>query len=151
MQLQLKWNLTAFSSIAAVTSEDLQMSAELGKSLRLCQVLGVIAFAFSFPLFSALFPYRFPLFQFPYMPCLRTIIEGYNYLPDESPQYWEVCDVLGQQLLSTTARRYALCSHWEADEHSMEFLKLVVCILLRVLGQVQVFRLTQHWFEYFIQ
>jgi hypothetical protein len=30
-------------------------------------------------------------------------------------------------------------------------LKLVVCILLRVLGQVQGFRLTQHWFEYFIQ
>jgi hypothetical protein len=29
-------------------------------------------------------------------------------------------------------------------------LKLVVCILLRVLGQVQGFRLTQHWFEYFI-
>jgi hypothetical protein len=27
---------------------------------------------------------------------------------------------------------------------------LVVCILLRVLGQVQDFRLTQHWFEYFI-
>jgi hypothetical protein len=27
-------------------------------------------------------------------------------------------------------------------------LKLVVCILLRVLGQVQGFRLTQHWFEY---
>jgi hypothetical protein len=31
------------------------------------------------------------------------------------------------------------------------FLKLVVCILLRVLGQVQGFRLTQHWFQYFIQ
>jgi hypothetical protein len=30
-------------------------------------------------------------------------------------------------------------------------LKLVVCILLRVLGQVQGFRLTQHWFEYFFQ
>jgi hypothetical protein len=30
-------------------------------------------------------------------------------------------------------------------------LKLVVCILLRVLGHVQGFRLTQHWFEYFIQ
>jgi hypothetical protein len=30
-------------------------------------------------------------------------------------------------------------------------LKLVVCILLRVLGQVQGFRLTQHWFGYFIQ
>jgi hypothetical protein len=30
-------------------------------------------------------------------------------------------------------------------------LKLVVCILLRVLGQVQGFRLTQHWFKYFIQ
>jgi hypothetical protein len=28
-------------------------------------------------------------------------------------------------------------------------LKLVVCILLRVLGQVQDFRLTQHCFEYF--
>jgi hypothetical protein len=28
------------------------------------------------------------------------------------------------------------------------FLKVVVCILLRVLGQVQGFRLTQHWFEY---
>jgi hypothetical protein len=32
-----------------------------------------------------------------------------------------------------------------------KILKLVVCILLRVLGQVQGFRLTQHWFEYFIQ
>jgi hypothetical protein len=30
-------------------------------------------------------------------------------------------------------------------------LKLVVCILLRVLGQVQGFRLTQHWFKYVIQ
>jgi hypothetical protein len=30
-------------------------------------------------------------------------------------------------------------------------LKSVVCILLRVLGQVQGFRLTQHGFEYFIQ
>jgi hypothetical protein len=30
-------------------------------------------------------------------------------------------------------------------------LKLVVCILLRVLGQVQGFCLTQHSFEYFIQ
>jgi hypothetical protein len=30
-------------------------------------------------------------------------------------------------------------------------LKLVVCILLRVLGQVQGFRLTQHCFKYFIQ
>jgi hypothetical protein len=30
-------------------------------------------------------------------------------------------------------------------------LKLVVCILLHVLGQVQGFRLTQHCFEYFIQ
>jgi hypothetical protein len=29
-------------------------------------------------------------------------------------------------------------------------LKLVVCILLRGVGQVQGFRLTQHWFEYFI-
>jgi hypothetical protein len=29
-------------------------------------------------------------------------------------------------------------------------LKLVLCILLRVLGQVQGFCLTQHWFEYFI-
>jgi hypothetical protein len=32
-----------------------------------------------------------------------------------------------------------------------QILKLVVCILLRVLGQVQGFRLTQHWLEYFIQ
>jgi hypothetical protein len=30
-------------------------------------------------------------------------------------------------------------------------LQLVVCILLRVLGQVQGFRLTQHWFGYFVQ
>jgi hypothetical protein len=30
-------------------------------------------------------------------------------------------------------------------------LKLVVCILLRVLCQVQGFRLTQHCFEYFIR
>jgi hypothetical protein len=36
-------------------------------------------------------------------------------------------------------------------KHSFILLKLVVCILLRVLGQVQGFRLTQHWFEYFIQ
>jgi hypothetical protein len=33
----------------------------------------------------------------------------------------------------------------------LHILKLVVCILLHVLGQVQGFRLTQHWFEYFIQ
>jgi hypothetical protein len=33
----------------------------------------------------------------------------------------------------------------------LTILKLVVCIPLRVLGQVQGFRLTQHWFEYFIQ
>jgi hypothetical protein len=32
-----------------------------------------------------------------------------------------------------------------------DILKLVVCILLRLLGQVQGFRLTQHCFEYFIQ
>jgi hypothetical protein len=32
----------------------------------------------------------------------------------------------------------------------INYLKLVVCILLRVLGQVQGFRLTQHWFEYFL-
>jgi hypothetical protein len=32
-----------------------------------------------------------------------------------------------------------------------QMLKLVVCILLRVLGQVQGLRLTQHCFEYFIQ
>jgi hypothetical protein len=35
--------------------------------------------------------------------------------------------------------------------NSQKVLKLVVCILLCVLGQVQGFRLTQHWFEYFIQ
>jgi hypothetical protein len=35
--------------------------------------------------------------------------------------------------------------------HKAELTPLVVCILLRVLGQVQGFRLTQHWFEYFIQ
>jgi hypothetical protein len=29
-----------------------------------------------------------------------------------------------------------------------KILKLLVCILLRVIGQVQGFRLTQHWFEY---
>jgi hypothetical protein len=33
----------------------------------------------------------------------------------------------------------------------IEVLKLVVCILLRVLGQVQGFRLMQHCFEYFVQ
>jgi hypothetical protein len=36
------------------------------------------------------------------------------------------------------------------DLQAYSSLKLVVCILLRVLGQVQGFRLTQHWFEYFI-
>jgi hypothetical protein len=49
--------------------------------------------------------------------------------------------------------------HLQAETYTMEIisidngsvLKLVVCILLRVLGQVQGFRLTQHWFEYFIQ
>jgi hypothetical protein len=43
--------------------------------------------------------------------------------------------------------------HTELSEKllSGDMLKLVVCILLRVLGQVQGFRLTQHWFEYFIQ
>jgi hypothetical protein len=38
----------------------------------------------------------------------------------------------------------------ECDNKYVIILKLVVCILLRVLGQVQGFRLTQHWFEYFI-
>jgi hypothetical protein len=33
---------------------------------------------------------------------------------------------------------------------NLNILKLVVCILLLVLGQVQGFRLTQHWFGYFI-
>jgi hypothetical protein len=37
------------------------------------------------------------------------------------------------------------------EQNKNQCLKLVVCILLRVLGQVQGFRLTQHWFEYFIQ
>jgi hypothetical protein len=49
--------------------------------------------------------------------------------------------------------RKSLCdpsSFWKDYELSL-ILKLVVCILLRVLGQVQGFRLTQHWFEYFIQ
>jgi hypothetical protein len=32
----------------------------------------------------------------------------------------------------------------------LEILKLVVCILLCVLCQLQGFRLTQHYFEYFI-
>jgi hypothetical protein len=68
-----------------------------GDSQKKKKVLVVIAFAFLFPLFSTLFPYRFPLFQFPYLPCLQT---------DESPQYWGVCDVLRQQLLSSTARRH---------------------------------------------
>jgi hypothetical protein len=35
--------------------------------------------------------------------------------------------------------------------NTLKILKLVLCILLRVLGQVQGFLLTQHWFEYFIQ
>jgi hypothetical protein len=42
---------------------------------------------------------------------------------------------------------------WHTIAYYLTFtniLKLVVCILLRVLGQVQGFRLTQHWFEYFI-
>jgi hypothetical protein len=39
----------------------------------------------------------------------------------------------------------------EVDAGSFILLKLVVCILLCVLGQVQDFRLTQHSFEYFIQ
>jgi hypothetical protein len=38
----------------------------------------------------------------------------------------------------------------KTDNLNYLILKLVVCILLRVLGQVQGFRLTQHWFEYFI-
>jgi hypothetical protein len=44
-------------------------------------------------------------------------------------------------------------SPYSVDSQTKHFflLKLVVCILLRVLGQVQGFRLTQHWFEYFIQ
>jgi hypothetical protein len=36
--------------------------------------------------------------------------------------------------------------HW-----NRVILKLVVCILLRLLDKIQGFRLTQHWFEYFIQ
>jgi hypothetical protein len=44
-----------------------------------------------------------------------------------------------------------MCSSSELSELTLVILKLVVCILLRVLGQVQGFRLTQHWFEFFIQ
>jgi deoxyribodipyrimidine photolyase-like uncharacterized protein len=39
----------------------------------------------------------------------------------------------------------------QLEQQHTRILKLVVCILLRVLGQFQGFRLTQHWFEYFIQ
>jgi hypothetical protein len=50
---------------------------------------------------------------------------------------------------------YILLPYFSIDNmhviYIQEILKLVVCILLRVLGQVQGFRLTQHWFEYFIQ
>jgi hypothetical protein len=38
----------------------------------------------------------------------------------------------------------------QQSSYLTKVLKLVVCILLRVLGQVQGFRLTQHCFEYFI-
>jgi hypothetical protein len=44
--------------------------------------------------------------------------------------------------------------YWWTKEQILSLnniLKLVICILLRVLGQVQGFRLSQHWFEYFIQ
>jgi hypothetical protein len=46
------------------------------------------------------------------------------------------------------------CETWSLtlrEEHRLRILKLVVRILLRVLGQVQGFRLTKHCFEYFIQ
>jgi hypothetical protein len=54
--------------------------------------------------------------------------------------------------ISTVADRlsmFATCGRipWKAPTR---VLKLVICILLRVLGQVQGFHLTQHWFEYFI-
>jgi hypothetical protein len=48
-----------------------------------------------------------------------------------------------------TVTNYSLITLGSNFKH-VPILKLVVCILLRVLGQVQGFRLTQHWFEYFI-
>jgi hypothetical protein len=47
--------------------------------------------------------------------------------------------------LSTHFKVYITFRYLKVD------LKVGFCILLRVLGQVQGFRLTQHWFEYFIQ
>jgi hypothetical protein len=71
--------------------------------------------------------------------CLRTSV------PSPSPSYFtidsqSVC--LGIEHPCGTCDQILL---------PVGMLKLVVCILLRVLCQVQGFRLTQQWFEYFIQ
>jgi hypothetical protein len=49
--------------------------------------------------------------------------------------------------LNPISRRIAADIHlFTPSKFIVLILKLVVCILLRVLGQVKGFRLTQHWF-----
>jgi hypothetical protein len=60
--------------------------------------------------------------------------------------------VFSDQLFTAVQSTVFSMYYWQFRYlNSTNILKLVVCILLRVLGQVQGFRLTQHWFEYFIQ
>jgi hypothetical protein len=40
---------------------------------------------------------------------------------------------------------------WEGDKENYYFSSNCVCFKLFHVGQVQGFRLSQHWFEYFIQ
>jgi hypothetical protein len=84
---------------------------------------------------------------------IKTDLEDYCL-----PGYYAVWSVEGQPTIclpsSFTMLSFAgYCSTLNTEavsffETSID-LKLVVCILLRVLGQVEGFRLTQ-WFEYFI-
>jgi hypothetical protein len=66
-----------------------------------------------------------------------------NYVDFLSQDIWQLLQSGGRN-----AKPWRVCVLHLAKQL---ILKLVVCILLLVLGQVQGFRLTQHWFEYFIQ
>jgi hypothetical protein len=64
---------------------------------------------------------------------------------------WIPAEVWQRQGMSAQEMTLPLGTYRQIYVKSKVMLKLVVCILLRVLGEVQGFRLTQHWFEYFIQ
>jgi hypothetical protein len=78
-----------------------------------------------------------PNSPFPY----HSLLEWHSSRSDDHPIQF------GRQ---HRASKHKYACYWNQNEITIFVLKLVVCILLRVLGQVQGFRLTQQWFEYFI-